>query len=195
MSEIDTLKIDEVSYSIKDTASREAIAALNAWKDALFGVLYPVGSVYLTFSSTFDPNSAFSGTWERCAQGRTLVGVDPSNPLFDASDKLYGSPNAIVPEHTHSVNSNKALSTSSNGTHTHTWNIKYSKDVSGTKGSFDLFGPARTISVNYSTSSNGAHTHTVPSHTHSMQNPGNSESVINKNYQPSVAVYIWKRTA
>ena len=195
MSEIDTLKIDNVSYSIKDATSREAIAALNAWKDTLFSVLYPVGAVYLTFSSTFDPNSAFSGTWERCAQGRALVGVDPSNSLFDAADKLYGSPNAIVPEHTHSVNSNGTLNTSSNGTHKHTWSIKYSKDVSGTKGSYDLFGPARTIAANYSTSSNGAHSHTVPSHTHSMQNPGNSESVINKNYQPSVAVYIWKRTA
>ena len=194
MSEIDTLKIDNVSYSIKDAASREAIAALNTWKDALFNVLYPVGAVYLTFSSTFDPNSAFSGTWERCAQGRTLVGVDPSNSLFDAADKLYGSPNAIVPEHTHSVGSNSVSTTSSNGAHTHTWSIKYSEDNSGTRGQ-DLFGPSRTKTVKYSTSSNGAHTHTVPAHTHTMQNPGNSESVINKNYQPSVAVFMWKRTA
>ena len=67
MSEIDTLKIDAVSYSIKDATAREAIAALNAWKDALFNSIYPVGSVYVTFSSTFNPNSAFSGTWERCA--------------------------------------------------------------------------------------------------------------------------------
>ena len=58
-----------------------------------------------------------------------------------------------------------------------------------------MFGPGRTKNVNYSTSSNGAHTHTVPAHTHTMQKPGNSESVINKNYQPSVAVFIWKRTA
>ena len=194
MSEIDTLKIDDVSYSIKDATAREAIAALNTWKDALLNSIYPVGSVYVTFSSTFDPNSAFSGTWERCAQGRTLVGVDASNPLFNAANKLYGSPNAIVPEHTHSVDSNSVLTTSSNGAHTHTWSIKYSEDNSGTRGQ-DLFGPSRTKAVKYSTSSNGAHTHTVPAHTHTMQKPGNSESVINKNYQPSVAVFIWKRTA
>ena len=124
MSEIDTLKIDDVSYSIKDATAREAIAVLNAWKNTLFNSIYPVGSVYVTFSSTFDPNSAFSGTWERCAQGRTLVGVDASNPLFDTANKLYGSPNAIVPEHTHSVDSNTVVSTSSNGAHTHTWSIK-----------------------------------------------------------------------
>ena len=194
MSEIDTLKIDDVSYSIKDATAREAISALNTWKDALFNSIYPVGSVYVTFSSTFDPNSTFSGTWEKCAQGRTLVGVDPSNPLFNDANKLYGSPNAIVPEHTHSVDSNTVVSTSSNGAHTHTWSIKYNEDNSGTKGQ-DLFGPGRTKTVKYSTSSNGAHTHTVPAHTHTMQKPGNSESVINKNYQPSVAVYMWKRTA
>ena len=178
MSEIDTLKIDDVSYSIKDATSREAIAALNAWKNTLFNSIYPVGSVYVTFSSTFNPNSAFSGTWERCAQGRALVGVDPSNPLFNAANKLYGSPNAIVPEHTHSVNSNSVLTTSSNGAHTHTWSIKYNENNSGSKGQ-DLFGPGRTKTANYSTSSNGAHT----------------QSVINKNYQPSVTVYMWKRTA
>ena len=194
MSEIDTLKIGDVSYSIKDATSREAIAALNTWKNTLFNSIYPVGSVYVTFSSTFDPNSAFSGTWERCAQGRALVGVDPSNPLFNAANKNYGSPNAIVPEHTHSVDSNSVLTTSSNGAHTHTWSIKYNDDNSGTRGQ-DLFGPGRTKTVKYSTSSNGAHTHTVPAHTHSMENPGGSESVINKNYQPSVAVFIWKRTA
>ena len=150
--------------------------------------------MYVTFSSIYDPNSAFSGTWERCAQGRTLVGVDPSNPLFNAANKNYGSPNAIVPEHTHSVDSNSVLTTSSNGAHIHTWSIKYNENNSGTRGQ-DLFGPGRTKTVKYSTSSNGAHTHTVPVHTHTMQNPGNSESVINKNYQPSVAVYMWKRTA
>ena len=53
MSDIDTLKIDDVSYSIKDATAREAIAALNAWKDALFNSIYPVGSVYVTFFVNF----------------------------------------------------------------------------------------------------------------------------------------------
>ena len=189
MSDIDTLKIDHISYNKKKTKTKENKKEHKKRKDALFNSIYPVGSVYVTFSSTFNPNSAFSGTWERCAQGRTLVGVDASNPLFNAANKLYGSPNAIVPEHTHSVNSNEVLTTSSNGAHTHTWSIKYNENNSGSKGQ-DLFGPGRTKNVNYSTSSNGAHTHTVPAHTHTMQKPGNSESVINKNYQPSVAVYM-----
>ena len=59
MSEIDTLKIDDISYGIKDATAREAIAALNTWKNTLFNSVYPVGSVYVTFSSTFDNNSAF----------------------------------------------------------------------------------------------------------------------------------------
>lgn len=40
---------------------------------------YPVGSVYISISSNFNPNTSFGGTWERFGQGRTLVGEGTGN--------------------------------------------------------------------------------------------------------------------
>lgn len=40
---------------------------------------YPVGSVYISISSNFNPNTSFGGKWERFGQGRTLVGEGTGN--------------------------------------------------------------------------------------------------------------------
>ena len=39
--------------------------------------IYPVGSVYISLSATFDPNTSFGGTWERFGVGKCLWGVGP----------------------------------------------------------------------------------------------------------------------
>ena len=41
--------------------------------------MYPVGSVYISLSSTFDPNTSFGGTWTRFGAGRCLWGVGSNN--------------------------------------------------------------------------------------------------------------------
>lgn len=40
---------------------------------------YPVGSVYISISSNFNPNTSFGGTWVRFGQGRTLIGEGTGN--------------------------------------------------------------------------------------------------------------------
>lgn len=60
---------------------------------------FPVGSVYITTSGDFNPNTAFGGTWEKFAQGKTLFGMDEGDTAF-ASNGLTGGEK----EHTLTVN-------------------------------------------------------------------------------------------
>lgn len=56
----------------------------------------PVGSVYISVTDT-DPASTLGyGTWVQFAQGRVLVGVDPTDPDFDVVLKTGGSKTAIL---------------------------------------------------------------------------------------------------
>lgn len=53
---------------------------------------YPVGSVYISISSNFNPNTSFGGTWERFGQGRTLIGEGEG---WDGSTGLTFTANSI----------------------------------------------------------------------------------------------------
>lgn len=68
------------------TTKKELTELINATLDSI----YPVGSVYISLTST-NPSTYLKGTWEQFAQGRTLVGVgegsDGTNKQsFDAND-------------------------------------------------------------------------------------------------------------
>ena len=52
-------------------------------------LLYPIGSIYMSIQDT-NPSAFFSGTWERIAKGKTLVGVDENDSDFNASSKTGG---------------------------------------------------------------------------------------------------------
>ena len=52
---------------------------------------YPVGSVYTSISSNFNPNTSFGGTWERFGQGRTLIGEGTGNDGSTSMNFTAGS--------------------------------------------------------------------------------------------------------
>lgn len=71
-----------------------------------FNKIYPVGSLYLSVSST-NPNTFFGGTWVSFGQGKTLVGVNPSETEFNSVLKTGGSKTVTlsvnqIPAHNHS---------------------------------------------------------------------------------------------
>lgn len=71
----------------------------------LLNMFYPVGSIYETMDSSFDPNKKWGGTWERI-KGKTLVGVDENDSDFNTAEKTGGEKThtlvvSELPQHTH----------------------------------------------------------------------------------------------
>ena len=118
----------------------------------IFDLIFPVGSIYQTMSSDFNPSFIWGGTWIRIAKGKTLIGVDENDTNF--VDGKSGGASSINLSHTHTVNSHAHTIT-----HTHTVNSH-----THTMG--------HTHTVNAHNHTTAAHTLTVnemPKHRHSGQ--------------------------
>lgn len=58
----------------------------------IFKLIYPVGSIYLSTSTT-NPSTYFGGTWEQVAKESYLLGYNGSNTWFDQPGQNKGSKN------------------------------------------------------------------------------------------------------
>jgi len=117
-----------------------------------------------------NPNTLLGmGTWVAYATGQVLVGIEGSG-TFDALDESLGAETADA-----ATTGSHTLSTAEIPAHTHS--IGATSAGSGTLGYNHGYGAGGTSS---STGGGGGHTHTTP-----------AVSTL----QPSVTVYIWKRTA
>ena len=142
-----------------------AVAALDA--AAINAIVYPVGSLYFNWKVDTDPNTLLGmGTWERYAEGEVLVGIQDSG-TFDALDESLG---AETDSH--------ILSTDEIPAHTHNIQRVDSSTGDSTEG-FGAYSNYKEAAGTFATASN---TTTGSAHSHST-------------LQPSVTVYIWKRTA
>ena len=155
----------------------------------LLDALHPVGSIYLSTSST-NPSTYFGGTWERFANGQVLVGVDTQETEFNTVQKTGGNKTHTVtlkdvPAHTHSIPKLSGTAASA-GSHTHgdTFAVASAgshshrlKRTSGNQTDFSTLGEFTNRTTgkepmqqtgNYTwdvisptTTSAGAHTHTL----------------------------------
>ena len=73
------------------TDIRELAAASSAGGSQL-----PVGSIYISVTPTNPAGTLGYGTWAAFAQGRVLIGVDPTDPDFDTVLETGGSKVAIL---------------------------------------------------------------------------------------------------
>lgn len=69
--------------------------------DGLLDATYPIGAVYLSISSV-SPATLLGGTWERIANGRTLVAVNESDDALKSAGLTGGSTNPLS-EHSHNT--------------------------------------------------------------------------------------------
>lgn len=179
---------------------------------AILNIAHPIGDVIM--STTLDTAAKVSaamggGTWEAWGEGRVPVGVGTADGKTFAINQTGGQKDAVNVSHTHSVTGGGSGSTSSAGSHYHNPNAKVCFVVTdSTNVKSEVGGPISgneylypKIDADYGeyfgntsrTSSDGAHTHTIPNHTHTVSTAG--ESGTDKNLQPYVTCYMWRRTA
>ena len=166
---------------------------LKSWFTAtedLVDVVYPVGSIYMSVSST-SPATLFGGTWQKI-EGRFLLasgttsGEEPTiNNTYTLGD-TDGSKDAVVVEHTHIQNSHSHeaphsafLESNQNIGITAKWNVTHTTGSSGFVYS--------NLEPTFNRATNTA------SATATNQNTGIDGT--NKNMPPYLVVNVWKRTA
>ena len=145
--------------------------------------IYPVGSIYISANST-NPSTFLGGTWEAFAKGRTLVGVDNSEPLLGRPLQEGGSK-------THRHNFKIGLGwyfgapIGENAEDSNAGAYKYSSDTYGkwTKSS----GANTTARLNAGIEKSNT---TISSSVSTSDGDTDTASSM----QPYVTVYMWRRT-
>lgn len=69
-------------------------------------IVYPVGSYYETSNISFNPNTAWGGTWVEDSKGRVTVGMDTTQTEFDTIGETGGEKTHTLtiqemPSHSH----------------------------------------------------------------------------------------------
>ena len=73
-----THETTELTSKIADNTSQ--ITMLHNMISVYWKTLYPIGSIYMSTNSNFNPNTSFGGTWVKTADGRCLIGANDSYP-------------------------------------------------------------------------------------------------------------------
>lgn len=83
--------------------------------------IYPVGSIYISTSSTFNPQSVWGGTWVKTADGRCLIGASDTYPLGSTGGEAEHTLTVNeMPRHKHTVDIVNGVNSGTEG-HTTYW--------------------------------------------------------------------------
>ena len=136
------INLDTTGTSI---STDQAAAANTISQDIIVNKLYPVGSIFMSTSST-NPGTTMGGTWELWGAGKTPVSVDSSSIYFESSDITGGSKTKTV-SHSHTVNSH----THTINAHKHTMNSHTHTIASHTHGAGTLTAAIGAVNNNAKT--------------------------------------------
>lgn len=156
--------------------------------------LYPVGSVYMSVSST-NPGTLFGGKWEAYSKGRILLSQNSSGNTGGAETSTLTSSN--MPSHTHDytgvviettlTGTFKDFAVQESGVATTSTGVF----VSSVSGSALGYGKAKA-NLKDSVSMNTNHSHTFSGTTGAAGSSNSSPTAINIR-NPYYTVYMWKR--
>lgn len=189
-NKIEIKDIGEIGASVEEISNN--IKYIDKKISDLLNMFYPVGSVYETMDSSFDPNKKWGGTWERI-KGRVLVGVDENDSDFNTTEKIGGEKThklsvSEMPSHNHSA-SEKSLKGGVNNIsgQDKTWGLTSSGIFSNWGDTNGLYSTSKETTTNYK---DGFYLDAT--HTHTIGNTGGGNA--HNNLQPYITCYIWKRT-
>lgn len=129
---------------------------------------HPVGSVYITISSSFDPATQWGGTWSKIAEGQCLIQAGSTYTLGSTGgEATHPLSNDEMPSHDHNLSD---------------WAMSWKQN--GARGEVNL-GVSATAEA---WSNNRGYFKSQTSKATGGGKPHN-------NMQPYLAVNIWKRTA
>lgn len=146
----------------------------------LFLAVHPVGSIFLTTSST-NPGSLYGGTWVAWGSGRVPVGVNASDSSFNTVEKTGGS-----------------------STHQHQYGIELSSEYfmvaiedvpkvgAMQNGTGDGTGFTRTGEIIGAQCNGGYDASAKNVNTYLTKSTANTSS--GSNLSPYITCYMWKRT-
>lgn len=185
-------------------------------------IYYPVGSYYETSDTTFDPNSAWGGTWVKDSAGRVTVAQDTAQTEFDTIGGTGGDKN--IQEHTHGFTNPKIPNHVHTMAHTHGTNnsnfnsyLIYNHNVTNAgvteRSVASSTGNYKALCVNNANTDYTYATHTGASSSANTGNPTSLDSTTSGtvnavsglptgqttgtsgNLQPYIVVNRWHRTA
>lgn len=177
----------------------EIMRKLNGWATALasftggsttnyIDMFYPVGSIFHTTASV-DLSTIMSGTsWLAWGQGRTVVGVDTTEPMFNTSEKIGGnldeSFDVDIPGFTGDTDEH-VLTVDEIPAHEH--EIAY-PDISPNAASGSDVGVPYGTMVSTTQATGGS-----LGHIHQFNIPPDIRNVSVPVVQPYITCYMWKR--
>lgn len=162
------LKSHEEDFDNPHGVTCEQIGALLAsgLKPTVLDTFYPVGTIYQTMSSTFNPQASWGGTWERIKDRFLLAAGDTYTGGSIGGEATHNLTAQEMPKHTHTMRINNDASSS-------TWSPAIGTYLT------------KVDHVTTSTKNYGG--------TLAQDSAGGSQA--HNNMPPYLTVYVWKRTA
>jgi microcystin-dependent protein len=133
--------------------------------------VFPVGSIYTSYSVSTDPATVLGfGTWS-AIQGKVLAAYQSGDSDFGTAGGTGGSKDAVVVEHNHGI---------TDPGHNHTVTTSNTSTIAS--------GNAIPLNYLYTTRTTSTSTTGITINNEGVSGTG-------KNLQPYVTVHMWRRTA
>ena len=96
-----TSDISSLTTRVNNNTSQ--ITSLQEMLSVYWQTIYPIGSIYVSTSATFNPQTTWGGTWVKTAKGRCLIGANDTYPLGSTGGEAEHTLTVDeMPSHNHS---------------------------------------------------------------------------------------------